>query len=460
MTFESINPHNLTPLQSYTSLTAKELEAKITLATSAQEHWSALSVTEREAFLIRVAAELRNASGKHAEMITLEMGKPISESLAEIEKCAWVCEYYAQNAAALLQVEEITTDAEYSQVQYDPLGVILGIMPWNFPYWQVFRFAAPTLMAGNAIVLKHAPNVFGCAALIAQAFEKAGLPNGVYTNLVVHHNTTEQLLADPRIAGVSLTGSVRAGSAVAALAGKYIKPSLLELGGSNAFIVCSDADIPKAVTAALYGRMRNAGQSCIAAKRLIVMADVYDAFRDGFVNAVSQLVAGDPLDEATEIGPLARVDLAENLERQLRESVAAGAKILFGGKRKNAFFQPTILENATPSMAAFCEETFGPLAVLTKADTIEQALSLAANTSFGLGLSIFTKKPEQFYTALKKIKDGAVFFNSVVKSDPRLPFGGTGISGYGRELGKSGIHAFVNEKVVYIHEHANIERTQ
>lgn len=450
MEFKSINPFNGEEVGSYTGLTVDELDAKLAESNKAFGAWRNVSIEDRAALMVKAGEVLRANREEYAKMITLEMGKPITESRNEITKCAWVCDYYATNAASFLADEIIETDAQKSFVRHDPIGAIFAIMPWNFPFWQVFRFAAPTLMAGNTALLKHASNVFGCATLIEQVFLKAGFPTGVFQNLIVHHDTTEQIIAHDAVQAVSLTGSEKAGSSVAALAGKYIKKTVLELGGNNAFIVWEDADLDAAVKIAITARMLNCGQSCIAAKRFILLEGIYDEFISKFTAALDELVSGDPQDETTQVGPLARQDLADTLNRQIRDSIALGATLVRGGEQNGAYHQPTILSDVNTSMPAFKEETFGPLAAMIKVKTIEEAFQLANQSRFGLGLTVCTKNTEKAVEMASFVGDGAYFINDLVKSDPRLPFGGTKYSGYGRELSKDGILEFVNRKVVYL----------
>lgn len=450
MEFKSINPFNGEEVGSYTGLTVDELEAKLADSNKTFGAWRNVSIEERAALMVKAGEVLRSNREEYALMITLEMGKPITESRNEITKCAWVCDYYAENAAAFLADEIIETDAQKSFVRHDPIGAIFAIMPWNFPFWQVFRFAAPTLMAGNTALLKHASNVFGCATLIEEVFLKAGFPAGVFQNLLVHHNTTEQIIAHDAVQAITLTGSEGAGSAVAAIAGKYIKKTVLELGGNNAFIVWEDADIDKAVQKALVARMLNCGQSCIAAKRFILLECIYDEFVTKFTAAVANLESGNPQNETTQVGPLARKDLADQLQRQVKESIAAGAKLLLGGEQNGAYHQPTILGGVTSEMPAFKEETFGPLAAMIKAKTIEEAFELSEQSRYGLGVTVCTTNTEKALEMATEVSDGAYFINELVKSDPRLPFGGTKFSGYGRELSKDGMMEFVNRKTVYL----------
>jgi len=450
MQFKSVNPYNGEELASYSSLTETELLGKIEQSEKAYSNWKETSLQKRCTLIQKVASILTENAHEYAEMITLEMGKPISESLAEVKKCAWVCEYYAENAQAFLSDTIIKTDASKSFVTHSPIGTVLAIMPWNFPFWQVFRFAAPTLLAGNTALLKHASNVFGSAEMIEDIFIKAGVPAGVFQNLIVHHDTTETILAHNSVQAVSLTGSERAGSAVAALAGKHIKKSLLELGGSNAFIVWEDADIDAAVNTALVARMLNCGQSCIAAKRFILLDGIYDEFVTKFTEGIRTMKSGNPLMKDTQVGPLARVDLADELQKQVKESIQKGAKLLLGGGQKDAYHEPTILGDVTPGMPAFDEETFGPLAAMIRARSIDEAFDLANKSKFGLGLTVCTRDIERALSYANRVPDGAYFINELVKSDPRLPFGGTKKSGYGRELSLDGILEFVNRMTIYV----------
>lgn len=450
MEFSSINPFDGKVIRTYTALTDAEVFDKLNISAKAFVDWRKVPIKDRAARLSSAGRLLRENMDEYARMITLEMGKPIKEARAEVNKCAWACDYYAENAASFLADEIIATDAQKSFVRNDPLGTVLAIMPWNYPFWQVFRFAAPALMAGNTAVLKHAPNVFGCATLIESIFLKAGFPSGVFQNLIVHHDQVESIIAHPAVKAVTLTGSERAGAAVASLAGRYIMKSVLELGGSNAFIVWEDADIDEAVKTAVASRMGNCGQSCIAAKRIILVAGIYDAFLSKFTEAVAGLSHGDPFSEATQIGPMARKDLAANLQLQMQESIKQGAKLLMGGKHRDCFHEPTILTNVTPGMPAFDEETFGPLAAIIKATDAAHAFDLAAQSKFGLGVTVFTSDIEKALAFAHLVEDGSYFINELVKSDPRLPFGGTGHSGYGRELSKDGMMEFINRKTIYV----------
>ena len=450
MTFNSINPYTNQIVGAYTAQTTEEVNTMLNNSQAAFVAWRKTSFADRSKLLLKAADILTNKVDEFAQMISLEMGKPITESRAEVNKCAWVCKYYAENAEGFLMDEYIETEASKSFVKHSPIGTVFAIMPWNFPFWQVFRFAAPTLMAGNTALLKHAPNVFGCAQMIESVFVEAGFPKAVFQNLIVHHDTTEQIIAHKAVQAVTLTGSEKAGSAVAALAGKYIKKSLLELGGSNAFIVFEDADIDSIIKTALTARMLNCGQSCIAAKRFILIGNTYQTFIDKFINELKQLKTGDPMDESTQIGPLARKDLADQLQSQVKRSIDEGAELLFGGQQNNCEHQATVLANVKPGMAAFDEETFGPLAAMIQADSIEHAFELANNSDFGLGVTVCTTDIDKALTYTEMVEDGAFFINELVKSDPRLPFGGTKTSGYGRELAKDGILEFVNRKTIYV----------
>lgn len=450
MEFKSVNPHDGVNIGTYTALTDNELEAKLLLGSKAFVEWKKVSIPARAELMKRAAQILANNVEEYAKMITLEMGKPISESRGEVNKCVWVCNYYADNAADFLADEIVATDATKSIIKHEAIGGVLAIMPWNFPFWQVFRFAAPTLMAGNTGVLKHAPNVFGCAKLIEEVFTKAGFPEGVFQNLIVHHDKTEQIIAHNSIKAITLTGSEAAGSAVAAIAGKHIKKSLLELGGNNAFIVWKDADIDQAVATAITARMLNCGQSCIAAKRFILVAEIYDEFVLKFTTALKNLKAGNPIEDGVQVGPLARLDLANQLQSQVKKSIAEGAELLFGGNQIGCFHEPTVLGNVTSEMTAFKEETFGPLAAMIKAKDEIHAFELSEDSKFGLGVTVCTTNPNKALSMSNEVSDAAYFINELVKSDPRLPFGGTKKSGYGRELGKDGILEFVNRKTIYM----------
>ena len=426
------------------------MESILQKANTTLQIWENTSLNDRLAYLPALASLLLENKEEYAKAITTEMHKPISQSIAEIEKCALLCKFYYENAETFLAPKIIKTEASESYVAYEPMGVILGIMPWNFPFWQVFRFAVPTLIAGNTVVVKHASNVPKCAEFIESIFEKAGFPPGCYQNLSISSQEVAAVIVNPIIKAVSLTGSEQAGIAVAAEAGKQLKKCVLELGGNNAFIILEDANLDKAVATAVNARMQNAGQSCIAAKRFLVHENISKDFVDKFKVAVQNLKIGNPLDKETQIGSLARVDLAEELEKQVQQSIQMGAQLILGGKRNNAFYEPTILTNVTSQMPVFQEETFGPVAAITTFKTIEEAIALSNESQFGLGVSIFTTDIDFIKTKISAFKEGAVFINEMVKSDPRLPFGGIKKSGYGRELSEEGIKEFVNIKTIFI----------
>lgn len=450
MEFKSINPYNGKEVGSHKENTEWETIAMLKNAHYAFERWRNVPVEKRSQLMAKAGQVLRDNVEEYARMITLEMGKPITESRAEVNKCAWVCDYYAEHAAKFLADEVIKTDARNSYVRHDPIGCVLAIMPWNFPFWQVFRFAAPTLTAGNTGILKHASIVFGCAKQIEGVFQKAGFPDGVFQNLVINHDKTESVIAHDAIKAVTLTGSERAGAAVAEIAGRHIKKSVLELGGNNAFIVWEDADLDMAVHTALAARMLNCGQSCIAAKRFILVEGIYDEFVSRFTQEVHKLKSGDPMDDATQVGPLARKDLAAELQGQVKKSMAQGAELLLGGKQDGCYHEPTVLGNVKPGMPAFDEETFGPLAAMIKAKDEADTFALAEQSKYGLGVTVCTRDAKKAASLAGSISDGAYFVNELVKSDPRLPFGGSKRSGYGRELARDGMMEFVNRKTVYV----------
>ncbi len=448
--FSITNPFNKTFLSKHEYFSESQVNSAVNKCSNAFVNWGKTTVSERIKFIEKLVFALTEQQHFLSEKCTLEMGKPIAQSVAEVKKCALLCQYYIDNAEKFLKDKEITSDAGSSYVTYEPLGVILGVMPWNFPYWQVFRFAIPAIIAGNTVMVKHASSVAGCALLLEGLFLETGFPEGVYTNLLISGDQVEAVINNPIIKAVSLTGSEKAGAAVASAAAKQIKKAVLELGGSNAFIVCEDADIAEAVTVAVNARMQNAGQSCIAAKRFLIQDSVFDVFLEGFKKGVEALKAGDPMDEATEIGPMAREDLAIEIEKQVNDSLAMGAKVITGGKRKDAFYEPTILIGVTADMPVFKEEVFGPVAAVMPFSTFEEAVELSNATEFGLGVSVFTKDIDGIKKKVHLFNEGAVFINAMVKSDPALPFGGVKKSGYGRELAENGLKEFVNVKTVYI----------
>ncbi|MDN3594096.1 NAD-dependent succinate-semialdehyde dehydrogenase [Zunongwangia endophytica] len=449
----SKNPYTGEVVEEFKEYTKEEVNAAIERADNRFKTWRKVSYDEKRDLMLNAAKELRENQRAYAEDITTEMGKPISQAMAEIEKCAWVCEYYAENAKDHLANETIETDAQKSYVSYEPIGVVLAIMPWNYPFWQAFRYAVPALMAGNIGLLKHASNVMRSANNIQKVFENAGFPKDCFQNLVISSSKIDDILKDDRVKAVTLTGSKPAGSAVASTAGSKIKKSVLELGGSNALVVFKDANIQKTVETCVQARYQNTGQSCIAGKRLLLHESIEDQFMEEFVKQVKDLKSGDPMDEDTYIGTLAREDLAEDLEAQVKDSVEKGAKIVLGGKRNKAYYEPTILTNVTKGMRVFDEETFGPAISVTTFKENQEAIDLVNYSDFGLGVSIFTEDFDFAEGIISEFEDGAVFVNELVKSDPRLPFGGTKISGYGRELSSHGIQEFVNRKTVYFNKY-------
>jgi succinate-semialdehyde dehydrogenase/glutarate-semialdehyde dehydrogenase len=416
--------------------------------------WRRVDSSSRARVLTATAGVLRDRLEDLARLVTQEMGKPLDQARAEVEKCAWVCEYYAAEGTDHLAPVAVETDAFRSMVAFEPLGVILAIMPWNFPLWQVVRFAAPTLMAGNAALLKHAPTTQGCAHAIEDVFLEARLPGGVFQNLPVDVDAIPGIIADPRVAAVTLTGSTRAGKAVAATAGAHIKKTVLELGGSDPYLILEDADLDAAAAQCTTGRLINSGQSCIAAKRFIVVASVMDDFRERVLARMGAAVMGDPLNPATHVGPMARKDLRDTLRDQVARSVRAGALCLLGGQvpeRPGWFYPPTVLSDVRPGMAAFDEELFGPVATLIEARDEVDAIELANRTRYGLSAAVFTRDLERGERiARERIEAGACFVNAFGRSDPRLPFGGIKESGYGRELSEFGIREFVNIKTVWV----------
>ena len=448
--FKSINPYDQQLLETFDQLTDGELEQAVHNSEQAFLKWREIPM-QQKAECMHAAAEVpKNNKQKYARDITLEMGKPISEAVAEIEKCAWVCEYYAENAANFLADKPIETDADLSFVSYEPLGPVLAVMPWNYPFWQVFRFAAPNLMAGNTGILKHASNVMRSGLNIESVFRQAGFPAHVFQSLRIDHDQVAELLKNPAIKAVTLTGSEQAGRSVAADAGQQLKKSVLELGGSNAFVVLADTNLEDTAELAVQARFQNTGQSCIAAKRFVVEAQIYAAFVERFIHHVKQLKVGDPTDESTDLGPMARTDLAEDLMQLLQQSINQGAQVILGGQHEGPMFEPTVVTEVTSDMPIMQAETFGPLAPIIRANGREHAIALATDTDFGLGVTVCTQDIDFVKQNLYRFSDGAVFVNELVKSDPRLPFGGTGISGYGRELAKDGIMEFINKKTVYI----------
>ncbi|MBP7149631.1 MAG: NAD-dependent succinate-semialdehyde dehydrogenase [Acidobacteria bacterium] len=450
---QGINPATGQVLATYDEHTAEQVERKLASAWSAWPGWREVEFAFRSQVLRRAAALLEERRARYAALMAQEMGKPVAAGSGEAEKCAWVCRYYADHAAELLAPERIETGARDSHVRFDPLGPVLAVMPWNFPFWQVFRFAAPALMAGNVGLLKHSSNVPGCALAIEELFRDAGVPEGCFQALLVSGRTAEELIDDPRIRAATLTGSDPAGRAVAARAGRNLKKTVLELGGSDPFVVLADADVEAAARTAASARLVNSGQSCIAAKRFIVHREVAEAFTAKFVGHMRAAKVGDPLQPDTQVGPLAREDLLEALHDQVRRTIAAGATCLCGGARlpqPGFYYAPTVLAGVRPGMPAAEEETFGPVAAVMTAASDDEAIALANATPFGLGASLWTRDLARAAELARRTEAGCVFVNGMVKSDPRVPFGGVKLSGYGRELGREGIREFVNIKTVWI----------
>ena len=453
MPITSINPATDEVLETMEETTLTEIERILDRSRAAFLEWRETSFAHRATYMGEAARILRARKAEFARAMTLEMGKPITQSEAEVEKCAWVCDYYAEHAEAFLTAQPRETDAARSYVRFDPLGTILAVMPWNFPFWQVFRFAAPAVMAGNAAVLKHASNVPRCALHIEQVFTDAGFPQGLFRTLLVGSRAIADLIADDRVSAVTLTGSEPAGVAVGGQAGRCIKKSVLELGGSDPFIVLDDADVAAAARAAAEARLINSGQSCICAKRFIAVEPVADRFLDLLKAEMALRKMGDPLDRGTQVGPQARIDLRDDLHKQVEESIKRGARRLLGGeipRGKGAFYPPTLLAGVDKGMPAFDEETFGPVAAVIRAKDEGDAVRLANDSTFGLGASLWTQDRPRAERLVARIEAGAVFVNGIVKSDPRLPFGGIKRSGYGRELSEYGIREFVNIKSVWM----------
>lgn len=452
MAIATVNPTTEETLKIFTPLTAEEIETKLHLAETTFQQYRLTSFAHRREKLLKAGEILENNARKWAEIITLEMGKPIKQALAEIKKCALVCRYYAENAESFLQSKTIASDASYSAINYQPLGVILAVMPWNFPFWQVLRFAAPALMAGNVGLLKHASNVPQCANAIASIFLEAGFPEGVFQSLFITSNQVEGVLRDKRVKAVTLTGSELAGRKVASVAGDELKKSVLELGGSDPFIVTKSANIEEAVKVAVTARTLNNGQSCIAAKRFILEDAIAPKFTELLLQEYQKLKIGNPFDETVDIGPLATANILEDIVQQVDETIAKGAKVLIGGKPlegKGYFYLPTILTDIPVNSPGMNEEFFAPVALIFTVKNIEEAIILANSTNFGLGASIWTNNQTEIDLAVRDIEAGSVFINGMVKSDPRLPFGGIKRSGYGRELSMEGMLEFMNIKTVW-----------
>ncbi len=451
---QSINPANLQLIKTFHSMLPSEVNNILELTNSAFEEWKVTSFSLRSKLMMNAAAVLKAKREEYSKLMTIEMGKPIAQSRAEVDKCAWVCEYYAENAEKFLSDELIAAEASKSFVAFQPLGIVLAVMPWNFPFWQVFRFTAPALMAGNAGILKHASNVSGCAIAIEEVFRESGFPENLFRTILVPSSQMEEVIKDEKIKAVTLTGSVPAGKAVAKTAGSVLKKTVMELGGSDPYVILEDADLEMAADTCVTARLINGGQSCIAAKRFIVVDKVYNEFEKLFVEKMKSKKMGDPFDESNHIGPQASVSLRDELHQQVEKSIELGAELLLGGKipeMSGAWYPPTVLSNVKKGMPAYDEELFGPVAALIKAKDEAEAIQIANDSIFGLGASVFTrdlKRGEMI--AKEKIQAGCCFVNAFVKSDPRLPFGGIKESGYGRELSSFGIREFVNIKTVFV----------
>ncbi len=456
MPYVAVDPTNGAEIESVPEATEPEIEAALHRAAAAQAGWRRTGFDERAGLMRRAAEVLRRGADDYGRLMAREMGKPLAQGRGEAEKCAWVCDYYAEHAERFLAPVPAETDAHRSYWSYEPLGLVLAVMPWNFPLWQVFRFAAPTLMAGNGGLLKHASNVPGCARAIEAILLEAGFPEGLFQNLWLDREQVERVIGDDRVRAVTLTGSVGAGRAVARAAGQALKKTVLELGGSDPYVVLADADLDRAVESCVTSRLINSGQSCIAAKRFVVVDALHDAFVEAMAALMADRVLGHPLDEATDVGPQARADLRDDLHRQVTESVAAGARRVLGGEvpdRPGAWYPPTVLADVGPGMPAYDDELFGPVAAVIRARDEDDAIRIANDTIYGLGAAVFTADLERGERiAREQLDAGACFVNAYVRSDPRLPFGGVKDSGYGRELSPLGIREFVNAKAVWIDE--------
>ncbi|MEA5521864.1 NAD-dependent succinate-semialdehyde dehydrogenase [Limnoraphis robusta] len=453
MGIATINPATGELLKTFEALTDAQIENSLSLAQQAFEQYRHLPYEQKANWMQNAANILETDAEKFAKLMTLEMGKPLTSAIAEAKKSASVCRYYAENAAQFLAPVPAETDASQSYVRYEPMGIILAVMPWNFPFWQVLRFAAPALMAGNVGLLKHASNVPQCALAIAEIFTEAGFPEGVFQTLLIGSDKVAQVISDDRVKAGTLTGSEPAGMSFASLAGKHIKKTVLELGGSDPFIVLESADLEAAVESAVTARMLNNGQSCIAAKRFILAEAIADQFEQGLVEKFQALKIGDPMAADTDVGPLATPDILQDIDNQVKASVAKGAKVLIGGQplaQPGNFYPPTILSDIPPGTPPYEEEFFGPVALMFRVSTLDEAIKLANSTVFGLGASAWTTDEAERDRLISELDAGAVFINGLVKSDPRLPFGGIKRSGYGRELSIQGIHEFVNIKTVWI----------
>lgn len=447
---QSINPFDQSVIAEFQPHDARTIDKKIKTANDAFLSWRKTNFTHRADLMKRAAENLRANKERYARTTSLEMGKVLAEAQGEIEKCAACCDYFAEHAESFLKDEPIKTEASNSFVAFQPMGAVLAIMPWNFPWWQVFRFAAPSLMAGNVGLLKHAGNVSQCSQLIEKVFLEAGLPEGVFQSLLVDSKAIKNIIARDEVKAVTLTGSEFAGTQVAASAGENLKKTVLELGGSDPFIVLEDADLDLAAKIGTQSRMQNAGQSCIAAKRFIVAEKIKEEFTQRFKQNIESLKQGNQLDSTTTTGPIARLDLAEQVEKQVKDSITSGAILLTGGERHGCNFKPALLDNVRPGIKAFDEEIFGPVAALITVKTEQEAIDMANASRYGLGASIWTTDTEKGLRLAREIESGSVFINSLMRSDQRLPFGGVKKSGYGRELSEAGIKEFVNIKTIFL----------
>ena len=455
MPIASINPTTGQTLKTFDALSANQIGEKLQLAANTFRSYRRTPFAERTRMMLRAAEILETRKNEFAKVMTTEMGKPLKAAVSEAEKCAWVCRYYAETAHEHLADKVVETNARKSYVRFQPLGPVLAVMPWNFPFWQVFRFAAPALMAGNVGLLKHASNVPQCALAIEEIFRDAGFPAGAFQTLLIGANEVEGILNDARVVAATLTGSEPAGRSVASIAGKQIKKTVLELGGSDPFIVMPSANLNEAVTIAVKARTINNGQSCIAAKRFIVASEIYEEFERRFVSEMQKLKIGDPMEDSTDIGPLATPQIVNDLDEQVKRAVASGARVLTGGNKLNRpgnFYEPTVLVNVDLNAPVSCEEIFGPVAMLFRASNIDEAIRIANATTFGLGSAAWTNDSKEQAQFIDELEAGCVFINGMVASDPRLPFGGVKSSGYGRELAQFGIREFVNIKTVWIGE--------
>ena len=453
MGIASINPATGETLKTFKSLDQDQLDQKLRLAHDTFQTYRRTSFEEREPLMLEAARLLEAEKHKLAETMTLEMGKPIKAAVAEAEKCAWVCRYYAEMARQHLADQMVKTNAQKSYVRFEPLGPVLAVMPWNFPFWQVFRFAAPALMAGNVGLLKHASNVPQCALAIEDIFLRAGFPRGAFQTLLIGSKDVEGILVDPRVVAATLTGSEPAGRSVASITGQHLKKTVLELGGSDPFIVMPSVNVKRVAEIAVKARTINNGQSCIAAKRFIIVSSIYNEFVTEFVNRMKRLKVGDPMEETTEIGPLATAQIVNDLDEQVERAISSGARVLTGGNKLTGpgnFYEPTALDNINPKAPVACEEFFGPVAMLFKVETLDEAIEIANTTSFGLGSAAWTNDPKEQAAFAERLEAGSVFINAMVASDPRLPFGGVKNSGFGRELSEFGIREFVNIKTVWV----------